>query len=106
MPAATTRSCEYLAASSREDVAAREGVAETLDVVDAAGDLAAEGGDPCAAIARIGHVGEETPKGDGKGWVAEEDLGIGLYAALRFPNDLRAAVQAAANVSGDSDSTA
>jgi ADP-ribosylglycohydrolase len=106
LSAATARARRYLTDWSREDIAAPKGVAETLEAVDAAVVLAAEGGEPYAAIGQIGQVGEETPDGDGKGWVAEEDLGIGLYAALRFPNDFAAAVQAAANISGDSDSTA
>ena len=73
----------------------------TLDAVDTAVALAAVNGDPCAAISQIGHVGTEGPHEHGKGWVAEEALGIGLYCALRFPEDFAAAV----NISGDSDST-
>ncbi len=42
----------------------------------------------------------------GGGWVAEEALAIAVYAALSFPEDLRAALVLAANHSGDSDSTA
>lgn len=41
----------------------------------------------------------------GAGWVAEEALAIGLFAALAFPQDFSAAVQLAVNHSGDSDST-
>jgi len=77
----------------------------TLDAVNAAVRLAAEGGDPYVAIGQIGHVGKEGPHGHGKGWVAEEALGIGLYCALRFPEDFAAGVGAAVNISGDSDST-
>jgi ADP-ribosyl-[dinitrogen reductase] hydrolase len=58
------------------------------------------------ALGRIGHVGVETPDGDGKGWVAEEAMGIGLFCALRFAGDFAAALRAAALISGDSDSTA
>ena len=38
-------------------------------------------------------------------WVAEETLGIALYCALRHGDDYAAAVRAAVNISGDSDST-
>lgn len=41
----------------------------------------------------------------GSGWVAEEALAIAAYCAMRFPHDFRAAVLAAVNISGDSDST-
>ena len=58
------------------------------------------------ALGRIGHVGIETPDERGKGWVAEEALGIGLFCALRFSGDFAAALRAAAAISGDSDSTA
>jgi ADP-ribosylglycohydrolase len=79
---------------------------ETLDVVDTAVRLAATDEDDYAASGRVGHVGIETPDDHGKGWVAEEALGIGLYCALRHQDDFAAAVRAAANISGDSDSTA
>jgi ADP-ribosylglycohydrolase len=42
----------------------------------------------------------------GEGWVGEEALGIALFCALRFTNNYRAGVIAAANHNGDSDSTA
>ena len=41
----------------------------------------------------------------GEGWVAEETLGIALYCALRYENDFSAAITAAVNHKGDSDST-
>ena len=55
----------------------------------------------------------ETHKGDhhdaiaqlGEGWVGEETLAIGLYAALA-ESDFREAVRVASNHGGDSDSTA
>jgi len=81
------------------------GHSSSLDAVDTAVRLAAECGDPYVAIGQIGHVGKEGPHGHGKGWVAEEALGIGLYCALRFPEDFAAGVGAAVNISGDSDST-
>ncbi|HKP52262.1 MAG TPA: ADP-ribosylglycohydrolase family protein [Chloroflexia bacterium] len=42
----------------------------------------------------------------GAGWVGEEALAIAIYCALKFPDDWRKGVLAAANHSGDSDSTA
>jgi ADP-ribosyl-[dinitrogen reductase] hydrolase len=106
LPEATARAHRFLDGWNRTDIAAEDGVAETLDVVDAAARLAEEPGDPYSAIQQIGHVGHEALEARGKGWVAEETLGIGLYAALRFPDDFAAAVSVAANISGDSDSTA
>lgn len=91
--------------AARKVLVTRPGHRSTLDAVDTAVRLAAEGGDPYAAISQIGHVGAEGPHGHGKGWVAEEALGIGLYCALRFPEDFAAGVDAAVNISGDSDST-
>ena len=41
----------------------------------------------------------------GEGWVAEETLAIAVYAALRHATDFSAAVEAAVNHGGDSDST-
>jgi len=41
----------------------------------------------------------------GKGWVAEETLGISLYCALKYYGDFSRAVTAAVNHGGDSDST-
>ncbi|MBO4838220.1 MAG: ADP-ribosylglycohydrolase family protein [Lachnospiraceae bacterium] len=41
----------------------------------------------------------------GEGWVAEETLGIALYCALRHTGDFSAALIAAVNHGGDSDST-
>jgi ADP-ribosylglycohydrolase len=41
----------------------------------------------------------------GEGWVAEEALGIALYCAMKYHNDFSAAITAAVNHSGDSDST-
>lgn len=89
---------------AREALISWPGHRSTLDAVDTARRLAAEHGDPYVAIGKIGHVGKEDPHGHGKGWVAEEALGIGLYCALRFPEDFAAGVGAAVNISGDSDS--
>ena len=41
----------------------------------------------------------------GKGWVAEETLGIAIYCALRHKDDFSAGIIAAVNHGGDSDST-
>lgn len=41
----------------------------------------------------------------GEGWVGEEALAVGIYCALRHKTDFSAAVIAAVNHSGDSDST-
>jgi ADP-ribosylglycohydrolase len=92
--------------SARGHLAARPGCAETLAAVDAAVTLARDGGDVYAAVSRIGSADSEGPRGRGKGWVAEEALGIALLCALRFRGDFAAAVHAAANITGDSDSTA
>lgn len=42
----------------------------------------------------------------GEGWVAEETLAIAVYCSLKHQNDFSKAIIAAANHSGDSDSTA
>lgn len=67
---------------------------ELLDIVDMAVDLSRNADADSANIARLG-----------EGWVAEETLAIALYCALRHTNDFSAAVIAAVNHSGDSDST-
>ena len=41
----------------------------------------------------------------GQGWVAEETLAIAIYCSLKYQNDFSAAVIAAVNHQGDSDST-
>ena len=87
------------------DAPARPGAA--LDAVEAAVDLAGDASvETYEALGRIGDVGIETPDRGGKGWVAEEALGIGLLCALRYEGDFAAALRAAALISGDSDSTA
>ena len=91
---------------AREELLAWDGHEETLDVVDTALSLLGSELGDYEAIGRIGHVGVEEPEAHGKGWVAEEALGIGLFCALRHRDDFAAAVRAAANISGDSDSTA
>lgn len=49
---------------------------------------------------------EEAISQIGQGWVGEEALGISLYCILKYPHNWTKAVLAAANHSGDSDSTA
>ena len=41
----------------------------------------------------------------GEGWVAEEALAIAVFCAVRYENDFAAAIRAAVNHKGDSDST-
>ena len=41
----------------------------------------------------------------GEGWVAEEALAIAIFCAVRYQNDFSAAIRAAVNHKGDSDST-
>ena len=41
----------------------------------------------------------------GEGWVGEETLAIAIWAALMYPTDLKKAIVASVNHSGDSDST-
>jgi ADP-ribosylglycohydrolase len=42
----------------------------------------------------------------GQGWIGEEAVGIALYSFLKSPDDYRKTVLTAANITGDSDSTA
>jgi len=67
---------------------------ETLFKVQQAIDLAERGIDSLSAVEALG-----------QGWIAEEALGIGLYAALKGEN-YTDVIRVAANHSGDSDSTA
>lgn len=48
---------------------------------------------------------EENIRNLGEGWVAEETLAIAIYCALKYKDDFSAAVIAAVNHNGDSDST-
>lgn len=41
----------------------------------------------------------------GEGWVAEEALAIAVFCAVRYQDDFAAAIRAAVNHKGDSDST-
>ena len=50
-------------------------------------------------------VDEAAVRSLGGGWVGDEALAIAVYCALRHQNDAKAALRAAVNHSGDSDST-
>ena len=67
---------------------------ELLDIMELAVKLSRNNQDDTANIARIG-----------EGWVTEEALGIALYCALKYQDDFSAAIIAAVNHNGDSDST-
>ena len=66
---------------------------ELCDIVDGAAELS----------------GSSRPDGDcmeaiGEGWVAEETLAMAVFACLRHPDDPKACLRCAVNVTGDSDS--
>jgi len=82
------------AAAATLDLVSNELDHDTLRLVRAALELAGEGAEPTEALWALG-----------EGWVGDEALAIGLYAALRYPEDFEAAVVAAVNHAGDSDST-
>jgi ADP-ribosylglycohydrolase len=82
-------------------------VAGALDHLDAQGPDAAETAAAVRAAVALARSGPSTPEAVetlGGGWVAEEALAIGVYCALAG-SDPRAALLAAVNHSGDSDST-
>jgi len=70
-----------------------DGIAETVDAITLAVKLAEESPNHLSAIEEIG-----------EGWIAEEALAIGIYAALSA-NDFSSGIRLAVNHSGDSDST-
>jgi ADP-ribosylglycohydrolase len=67
---------------------------ELLDIIGLAVSLSRNGESDTANISRIG-----------QGWIAEEALSIALYCALKYGDDFSAAIIAAVNHDGDSDST-
>lgn len=71
----------------------QDGIAETADAIALALKLAEEAPNQLAAIEEIG-----------EGWIAEEALAIGIYAALSAA-DFSSGIQLAVNHGGDSDST-
>ena len=74
----------------------QENAQETLDALEMA-----------VLLATDGNVSRETLETLGGGWIAEEALAIGVYAALSFPGKKEAikALSFAVSHSGDSDST-
>ncbi len=78
--------CDYF----REDTH----VNELKDIINLAIELSENDMDDLDNIHRIG-----------QGWVAEETLGIAIYAALKYHNDFSKGIVAAVNHEGDSDST-
>ena len=65
-----------------------------MELVDKAVELAGKSEDDKEAIWKLG-----------EGWVAEETLAIAIYSALKYHDDFEAAMIAAVNHDGDSDST-
>ena len=65
-----------------------------MELVDKAVQLAGRAEDDKEAIWKLG-----------EGWVAEETLAIAIYCALKYQDDFEAAMIAAVNHGGDSDST-
>ena len=60
---------------------------------------------PVESPREIASVDEPAIRSLGGGWVGDEALAIAVYAALRYPDDLKACLRAAVNHGGDSDST-
>ena len=60
---------------------------------------------PADGPREIASVDEPAIRSLGGGWVGDEALAIAVYAALRYPGDLKACLRAAVNHGGDSDST-
>ena len=71
-----------------------EGYESTLDCIEKAIEYSKKDMEDVVAIESIGYGG----RGD-------EALGIALYSVLKYPNDIKKALTAAVNHSGDSDST-
>jgi ADP-ribosylglycohydrolase/protein-tyrosine phosphatase len=81
-------------ARALQPLEARAGHEETSAMMKQALELASKAGDPARDVATLG-----------LGWVGEEALGIGVYAAI-VGQDFEDTVAIAANHDGDSDSTA
>jgi ADP-ribosylglycohydrolase len=56
-------------------------------------------------LAKSGIPDTKAVKQIGEGWIAEEALAISVYCALKYHHDFKAALMAAVNHDGDSDST-
>ena len=82
--------CEKL----KERFAGNKYLNELLNIIELAIDLSRNNESDPQNIARIG-----------QGWVADEALGIALYCSLKYYDDFSAAIIAAVNHDGDSDST-
>jgi len=78
------------------EMAQERGYEKTLSVSLTQKALSTEKGTPLEAFAADGRSG---------GWVAEEAWAMGLFAALCYPDNLKAALRFAVNHTGDSDST-
>ena len=94
-----TSACLYDIVSECSDFmenlfAEKEHLTELLDIMELAVTLSKNGEPDTHNITRIG-----------EGWVAEEALAIALYCSLKYYDDFSAAIVAAVNHGGDSDST-
>ena len=78
-------------------------LAAALDLVEKHLENFADAAETLAAIRKARNVDSIAELGEG--WVAEEALAIGIYCALRYSWDFKSGVQAAVNITGDSDST-
>ncbi len=81
-------------AAMNKEFCSFEKVTQMTELMEKAITLAKTGLSSISAIAELG-----------EGWVAEEAVAIALYCCLKYQNDFRAALIAAVNHSGDSDST-
>ena len=61
--------------------------------------------DQAVALSKNGDEDRRNMRRLGYGWVGDEALAIAIYCSLRYQNDFSAAIIAAVNHSGDSDST-
>ena len=104
-PARGRRPLDGAVQAARERLTAQPGCAETLAAVDAALALAPPPRRRTPPSARSARP-IRGRRGARQGLVAEEALGIALFCALRYRAAYAAAVQAAATITGDSDSTA
>lgn len=85
---------------------------DALDVVQSRLRAEEHGGETSTALDRARHLSTQSHADEalvleqlGGGWIAEEALAMGVYAALRAEGDVRAGLLLSVNHSGDSDST-
>ena len=94
-----------------ENVTIREAVADTADVLQNlfAGDeylpRFLDTLNQAVSLADNGETDLENIHALGEGWVGDEALFIGVYCAVKYPDDIDSALIAAVNHRGDSDST-